>query len=242
MSTEGNSRNPEAEEVMEAVVKYYTRDIHTGLPAKIVKYDKDKQRADVKPLVKRQIPTADGSEIVESLDVISNVKVRWLTSGGFSTTQPVKVGDNCHILFCSYPIDKFMAGDGRDTAPEDFENHQLDSAVAVMGLTPFSKAIKTAESDAMVMGCDAGAQIHIKKDEIKLGGKDAGDKVVVESKLQAELNKLKAVVEAIKVDLLIIKTVPLVGNLGAPIPPPIISASASYSPAATASSLVSVKE
>lgn len=191
MTTEGNSRSPEPQEVIRTAIEYFIRDVNVALPGKIETYDPELQKADVKPLVQRLTATEDGDEIVESLPVIPGVPVVFPRGGGFFISMPVKKDDFCLLIFNSFSVDKYKAGTGKDTNPEDFALHDLSNAVALMGFSPFSKAIADADADNIVVGREEGTQIHVADGLIELGEKDSSDWVSRDSLVQQELNALR---------------------------------------------------
>lgn len=186
-----DSRSPTLEELLRMAMRYELQDVNVSLPGKIEEYDPETQKAVVKPLVQRLESAEDGSDILEPYPPIPGVPVVFPRGGGFFISMPVAVGDFCLLIFCSRSIDKYKAGTGLDTSPEDFRLHDASDAVALMGLSPFSKAIKQADADNMVIGLDNGVQIHIKPDgEIHLGNGDAQDALALASKVEAGLQDI----------------------------------------------------
>lgn len=244
MTTEESSRSPEPQEVLRTAIEYYLRDLHVALPGRIESYDVATQKADVKPLVQRLVPTEDGEELAESLPVIPAVPVVFPRAGGFFISMPVKKGDFCLLVFCSYPIDKYKAGNGQDASPEEFDMHDISDAVALMGFAPFGSAIPDADPENVVIGVEGGVQIHVASDKIALGSKDASEQVPIDSKVQAELDKIKTELDKVQTALTTNDTHTHVGNLGAPTGPPVplMGASIVYTKADTNSELVTIKE
>lgn len=198
MTTAGNSRTPEWPEVLDIAISSFIRDVNVSLPGRIESYDETLQKATVKPLVKRLLADENGEEILETLPVLPGVPVVFPRGGGFFISMPVKPGDFCLLVFNSFPIDKYIAGDGKDTNPDDFDTHNMSDAVALMGFAPFSKAIAGADPDNLVMGKENGPQIHLADDKIELGEKGSGDWVTKDSLNQAELSRLKSELDAFK--------------------------------------------
>jgi hypothetical protein len=245
MTTEAESRSPEPQELFRLAIDYGVREINVALPGQIDSYDAGEQKADVKPLVKRLLADEDGEEIVEELPIIPGVPVVFPRGGGFFISMPVKKDDFCLLVFNSFPIDKYKAGTGQDTNPEEFDMHQLSDAVALMGFAPFSKSIADADADNVVIGKEEGTQVHIADDKIELGEKDASEQVSVDSKLQTELSNIGTELGKINTALGTNDThthnVTAVGSPTGP-PIPLMAASISYSPGATNSTLVTLKE
>jgi hypothetical protein len=183
MTRIGNTRSPSLEEVLRMAVHQRMVDVHTAMPGRVERYDEKEQKADVKPLLKRTVINDDGTEISESLPVIPDVPVMFPRAGGFFITFPIKQGDNVLLVFCERSIDKYTAGAGTEVDPVDLRMHDLSDAVAFPAFRPFSKAIKGASADDMVLGQEnEGAQVTIKD-----GGKlevtyDGGSMLLIEGK------------------------------------------------------------
>lgn len=176
------SRTPESDELLRLAIDSFLEDVHTCMPGKVESYDADKQKADVKPMLKRLIQHEDGQETVESLPVIPDVPVIFQRGGGFFQSFPLKKGDLVALHFAERSIDSYLSSSGADSDPGVFTRHDLTDAVAVPGLYPFNRAIKDISSANMVMGDDnGGIQIHLTPDgtmEVKLEG-DSSDAVAL---------------------------------------------------------------
>jgi hypothetical protein len=162
----GNERTPTYPEVLEAAVTQGLLDTHTMLPGKIEKYDPVKQKADVKPLIKRTVILQDSTELTaESLPVIPDVPVIFPQGSGFFLSVPLQKGDYVMLLFCERSIDQYISGQGIDTDPIDTRIHDLSDAVALPGFVPYARSLKNVVSDEMRLGQDdEGIQIRLKTD------------------------------------------------------------------------------
>ena len=114
-------------------------EIHTCLPGQIEQYDHTKQKADVKPLIKKKY--VDGS--VVPMPVISNVPVVWPAGGGGSITFPLKQGDGVLLVFSERSLDTWLSKGG-DAEPGSRHKFDLSDAIAIPGLHPFTH---TSNSD-----------------------------------------------------------------------------------------------
>lgn len=238
------TRSPTNVEVIRAGIAAQLFEVHVALPASIEKYDAAKQKIDAKPLLKRNVVLSDGSELLEELPVITDVPVVFPRGGGFFISLPLAVGDHVLLVFNERSIDKFTQGDGSDTDPTDVRMHDLSDAVAIPGFYPFGSSLADADPDNIVIGKENGVQVHVAEDKIELGQKGAGQKAVIDSKLQSELSKIASELTKIGTALTTIDTQTHTGNLGMPTSPPVPlhAASISYSPSGTDSALVTLKE
>jgi hypothetical protein len=178
-----NSRSPSLEEVLRMAVNQGLLDTHTALPGKVEKYDSAKQKADIKPLLKRTVINEDGSEISESLPVITDVPILFPRAGGFFISFPIQVGDFVLLVFCERSIDSYCAGNGTDTDPVDLRMHDLSDAVALPCFYPFKKSIKDSNGKDLVIGQDeGGSQIAVKNGGIVEISFDGGNTIKLENK------------------------------------------------------------
>jgi len=104
-------------------------DLHTAMPGLIVKYDSDKQIADVQPLIKRVY--FDGRD-AQNLSIISEVPVIHPRTANTYIHFPIKPGDKVLLVFNERSIDKYLLS-GNISDPEEIRKHDLKDAVAIPG-------------------------------------------------------------------------------------------------------------
>lgn len=121
-------------EVMKVGVDRALSEIHTCLPGRIESYDHTKQRAQVKPLIKKKY--RDGQ--VAALPVIPDVPVVFPRAKDFSFTFPLEPGDFVMLHFSERSLELFLTKGG-DQEPGDTRKFDLTDAIAVPGLYPFSE-------------------------------------------------------------------------------------------------------
>jgi len=110
-------------------------DVHTAMPGKVEKYEYDKQRANVKPLVRRRY--SDGTEV--DFPVIAGVPVVFPRSAKASLTFPLEVGDTGLIIFCERSLDRWLSKGGVTDSVYS-RKFDLSDAVFIPGMYPFSEA------------------------------------------------------------------------------------------------------
>ena len=220
----GGSRSPNDAEVILAAIKCQDIEKHTGMPARVEKFDSKTQTADCKPLIRRRFQNPDGTELNESIAVIPRVPVAWPRAGRFIVTWPLKPGDLVELVVSESSRDAFQGGAGDETDPDDFRRFDLSDVWAYPGAGyPDSKAIKNFDPDDLVIGVDGGVVIHIKEDgTINLGSKTPADAVALAAKV---LTELSSIVTAFNAHTHIGVTVGA-GVTGTPSPPPLAAPSA----------------
>lgn len=130
-----------------------------SLPARVEKYDKDKQNVSVQPLIKRKF--REGGE--QSMPVLQDVPLIFPRAGGAFLTMPVKQGDGVLLVFADRSLDKWLAKGG-EVAPEDPRMHDVSDAVAIPGLYSFQDFPQAAANNDDVQLHFNGADILVKAD------------------------------------------------------------------------------
>ena len=164
----------ELENLITSVVDHNLWDLHVATPAKVVQIDYDKQKVSVQPLIKERNRDADNNpKGLSSLPIINSVPVIGFTAGTGMLSFPIKVGDTGTLLFIDRSMDVFKFGDGVDPIdPKDMRKHNLNDAVFIMGLSPYSKALGFhAEDTVLRMNANTSS-------ECKISFKPSGDIVI----------------------------------------------------------------
>lgn len=183
------SRYPSFEEVFKWASDTRQAGYFFALPGMITKYDAAKQIADVKPLLKHNMLTSNGGQLVESVPLIYNVPVIFQRGGGHFISFPLAKGDKVLLVFCDRNHDQYMrqplkgsevSDEGVD--PLDMEFGGLNGAVAIPGFYPDVQALDAADASTedLVIGKQNGTQVHIKPNgQIHLGSNNSADFVAL---------------------------------------------------------------
>lgn len=197
------SESPSLEEVLSWAMETRLANVFRALPGKVNSYNNKTQTADIKPLLRHNVQTSDGGELVESIPVLRDVPIIFPRGGGHFISFPIKKDDKVLIVFCDRNIDQYMRQDqtvnpdGVD--PLDLEIGGLNGAVAIPGFFPEKEQLSStdADSDNMVLGLEGGtSQVHIGGDQINLYEKIATDFVALAQKVFDEINALRTTVAA----------------------------------------------
>lgn len=107
------------------------------------------QKVNLQPLLRARY--MDGT--VVSIPEIQNVMVSMPRGQKFSIKYPLAIGDTGYAIFCDRSLDLWSNGNGGILDPQDSRSHQLQDAVFVPGLVPFSMQT-TDETDDLVITSD----------------------------------------------------------------------------------------
>jgi len=192
-------------------------EIHTAIPGIIVKYDAEKQTADVQVAIKRL--TVDGEKII--VPPIRNVPIVFPRTASTSLTFPLAKDDSVLLIFSERPLDRWRQSGGLVDAGDHRFFHAYSDAFALPGGYPDNAAITfdaTTERDGVCLQT-ADAKIVIDSaGKIRIGKRGAtpAEPAVLGQVLLTYLDGLHKRLDAI---LQFLITGPVgIGNLGAPVP------------------------
>ena len=148
------------EEAHAAQIDGRLKDLHTCMPGIIASFDPVTQTASVQPAIKR-IFTEKGAL---NLPVCVDVPVAFPGGGDFFLTFPVKVGDECILLFSERAIDNWHASGGTQT-PAEYRLHDLSDGLAIVGLNSQPHKIPAFNAtDTEFRNRDGTTHVQIKPD------------------------------------------------------------------------------
>jgi len=137
---------PTLQAVIQVALERYSHNLHTCMPASIVKYDRTKQIATVQPLLQRK--TRDG--VVLTYQVIQNVPCIFPRTATFGMTYELKPKDTGLLVFSERSLDKWLASKGEVMDPKDPRKFDISDAIFIPGLFPNSKPAYT-EKDITIL-------------------------------------------------------------------------------------------
>ncbi len=169
-----------------------TSDLFFPLPCRVERYDAEKQLADVLPLIRFPVALESGETEFQSLPVVPSCPVVFPGFGPWALTFPVSVGDRALVLFSGAALDEWIATGGLST-PKLQRKASLCDGIVIPGLRSPVEALPSASSDALILGHSEGSKIAIQDNAVRLGTVDASSLVALASKVEAELNALRTV-------------------------------------------------
>ena len=141
-----NEASPSMSEVLQQAISSQLYEMKVAMPAEVIKYDKDKQKVDVQPLLKKKYN--DGS--LQDQPKVYNVPVVFPRAGDAFISMPIKAGHNVLLIFIDRSIDKWLSNGGK-LDPEDTRKHSISDAVALPGLYPFNNTVKINNADDIII-------------------------------------------------------------------------------------------
>lgn len=158
-----NGENPSIDESIDFIFNGKFADLKTSMPAKIVTFDLDRQRATVQPLWKRVDMDDDGNEVIQDQAIINEVPVQYYRFGNWVITSALKPDDTIFLQFAERSLDSFLASDGKTIIdPIDGRMHNINDAYIVPCFSTDKNAIINMHSENFVLrSLDGNVEIHL---------------------------------------------------------------------------------
>ena len=193
------SQEQSIEESLESIVTFFTNQVNTCLPAKIVKIH-DNQSINVQPTLKKTI-TQDGNKTSIDYPIIPKVPVFIMSSKDYFMSFPIKVGDPCLLLFSKHSIDKYAIADNPDSVDsEDLEHHDINNAIALVGIISPATKINEISSNNFIVGKKDGSskiiitsdnKVQIKASSVELGDIGANKALAIAERVESRISSLE---------------------------------------------------
>lgn len=128
----------------------FAADMFTAEVCEVKSYDNATQTADLQPIVKVPVPSAEGTVLFEELPEIPNVPILFLRSSSAGITFPILVGDYVLGIVLTRSIADWRRT-GQVSEPSDLRERYIGNMVAIAGLAPDSEALDYATTDSLVI-------------------------------------------------------------------------------------------
>lgn len=180
--------------VIRAAIDSKLVDVHTALPGRVESYDKDRQVANIKPMLRRVMRQADMTRVSEELPVIPCVPVVWPRGGGAFITMPLASGDTGLLVFSEYILERWRQT-GDDVDPGDERRHDLSGATFHPGLVPSSEQLADTSDSEVRFGIDGSYVAGVSASGIAFPF-DAAEFLARADRVLSELNSIKTAFDA----------------------------------------------
>ena len=125
------------ETIMTSWMESYMQDVYTCMPAIVLNVrDMGEMRVDVQPVINHLYK--DGTLL--EYPPIGNVPLIFPSTRNSAVTMPVEQGDTVMLMFSQKDMSIFKAGADRPHDPNTRRWMNLNDAVAIVGVHPFSKS------------------------------------------------------------------------------------------------------
>lgn len=159
-------RNLDLLEAIKMMLDGFQSGIWTAMPGIIDEYDASKNWCKVTIAVKSRILQRDGSLKSVTIPQLLDCPVNFQHGGGFTTTYPLKPGDECLVVFAARCIDAPIQSGGVQEQAES-RMHDLSDGFVIPGYFSLPKVPAAISSDSVQMRSDDGlAYVEIKEGHI----------------------------------------------------------------------------
>ena len=209
-------RQPSMQEGVNGSIDYALNNVYTSIPAVVVNVHNSfsDQRVDVQPSINTKYKNGTSKEH----PVILHVPVMMPSSSTSAVLFPINVGDTVWLMFSQRGLDVFKTGNGLPATPADFRKFDKRDAVAIPGITPFSKAPNNPAKHTNAHSTSDMVVVHnlgtAEECEIRL--KQSGDITITTSanvNVNADVANVQATTTNITSDVNITGDVNIIGNV-----------------------------
>ncbi|QYY30231.1 hypothetical protein K2O51_22935 [Cupriavidus pinatubonensis] len=129
--------------------------IWTALPGIIQSFNDDAMTCEVQPTIKVPVRQIDGSIVTVALPLLVDCPVQFPSGGNCSLTFPVKLGDECLVVFASRCIDSWWQSGGVQEQAE-LRMHDLSDGFVLLGFRSKPRALTGISTSTTQLRNDAG--------------------------------------------------------------------------------------
>lgn len=173
-------------DLFELAISARLRNLHVAMPARVERYDIDRDAVDVQPVLQRHVPSADredGTPALETLPLIYSVPLVRPRGAGFFIGIPIAVGDFVLLVFSERDLGQWRAT-GSISNPGDQREHSLSGAMAIPGIFPVGDGPVDVNNSAIEIGMvDGSFRVTFTSSRMEVGG--VADAAALASKVKA---------------------------------------------------------
>src|SRR4029077_19340866 len=129
--------------------------IHTAQPGHIVSYDPETMTASVQLGLQAVNRNVDGTLEPMAIHPVTDVPVHFPGGGGHTLTFPVKVGDECLVIFSERNIDAWHQHGGVQQ-PMDYRMHDINDCFALVGVRSQANKLSNVSPNTVQLRSDDG--------------------------------------------------------------------------------------
>lgn len=130
--------------------------LRTATPGIVKGVDLEKQTVTVQIALQGVIIEQSGEKVYTDIPLLQDVPIVWPRAGGFALTFPIKVNDECLVVFGERCIDSWWQSGGVQK-PMDDRMHDLSDAFAIFGVTSQPRKLPSVADNAVELRDDARA-------------------------------------------------------------------------------------
>lgn len=133
------------------------KQINSARPGIIMDFNAANSTATVQ-IAQQQVTSVSplGVRTLAAFSPLVSVPVYTLGGGGVTATFPIKVGDECIVLFCDREIDNWLNSGGTNTAPSSPRIHDLSDGICLVGIRSIPRELGGVSTTEAQLRTDDG--------------------------------------------------------------------------------------
>lgn len=180
-------------EAMERRLEKLSYRIRVAMPGIIQSFDEVKQTVSVKLAIRERLSFWGKPFEDLEIPILDSVPIFMPRAGNFILTMPIKVGDECLVIFTDTCYDEWWVSSGVGNQLDN-RRHDLSDGIAILGIWSQPKVISNYSTDSAVLrNLDDDCYVEVKDSEINIV---APTKITVTSQGDVEVNSINATVNA----------------------------------------------
>ena len=162
-------------QAMKALAEQMSGSLRVAIPGIIQSFDPDTVTCVVQPAINGSVPDEAGADSVEGLTVLVDLPVVFPRGGGVTLTFPVRVGDECLVIFSDRCIDFWFQSGGTGDAVDERQHDTSDAFVIVGPQSQAHKISGISTTTAQLRTDDGGALIELDPSNHAVNVKTSGN-------------------------------------------------------------------
>jgi len=130
---------PSQAEVLQQTARAAAGAVKVALPAHVVAYDRDEQRATIQIAIAYRVVDDRAQETFRTRPPVPRVPVVWV-----GATWDLAAGDSGMVVFADRSIDEWLETGEQSVEPQDARRFDITDAIFIPGLRPFADPLPAA--------------------------------------------------------------------------------------------------
>lgn len=143
-------------ESVRAAIEGALSETWSSMPGIVQSFDPKAMTVTVQPSIRGRIERPDGSIASVNLPLLVDVPVVYPGGGGFTLTFPIRLGDECLVLFADRCIDSWWQSGGIGE-PLEARMHNLSDGFALVGPRSLARSLPSVSTQNTQLRTDDGA-------------------------------------------------------------------------------------
>lgn len=199
---------PTLVQLLQGMLRTLKRNFHVSLPGIVSTYNND-NTADIQITLAQRRLQPDGTYADVAYPTLRSVPIAWPRTNGGYLTFPLAAGDNVEVIFSDADTSDWIASQnvssgGTPISPGDGDTHTLAGAYAILGGYPSGSPISPSNNSDTVLNALSGklslnavqGDVNITAPSGNINLSTAADFVALATKVETELNKIAAAINA----------------------------------------------